>query len=303
MKYNSIGEQLIAKAQELDPNYKPDKFNDMSEALSIILNNSGGGSGDGNILDIGQYLIFNDGSNDEGIISQEGYEKLNSSSWKIVIAHFRNEMFDVDFPFILEKYQEINGTLYLIFYGIELDFKSFKQHKKGILIINMDTKSFVANYENISDYSTRVFEPIINSVSISNDDTNKQLTFNFNVSNFEIITYLTTLIENNKPFTETLYLKTPAYDEYHTQFMFNTPLSLINASTNIGSIYHCFSIIKNATSDMKGIIAYDEDTQGPKHIILNVILSNEEDYTGYKQLASALFTTDTKIKITIKTDE
>ena len=43
MKYNSIGQQLIAKAQELDPNYKPDKFNDMSEALDIILTNSGGG--------------------------------------------------------------------------------------------------------------------------------------------------------------------------------------------------------------------------------------------------------------------
>lgn len=42
MKYNSIGEQLIAKAKELDPNYKPDKFNDMSEAIDIILNNTGG---------------------------------------------------------------------------------------------------------------------------------------------------------------------------------------------------------------------------------------------------------------------
>ena len=41
MKYNSIGEQLIAKAKELDPSYKPDKFNDMSEALDVILNNSG----------------------------------------------------------------------------------------------------------------------------------------------------------------------------------------------------------------------------------------------------------------------
>lgn len=41
MKYNSIGEQLIAKAQELDPSYKPDKFNDMSEAINIILNNNG----------------------------------------------------------------------------------------------------------------------------------------------------------------------------------------------------------------------------------------------------------------------
>ena len=43
MKYNSIGEQLIAKAKELDPSYKPDKFNDMSEAIDILLNNSGGG--------------------------------------------------------------------------------------------------------------------------------------------------------------------------------------------------------------------------------------------------------------------
>ena len=41
MKYNSIGEQLIAKAQELDPDYKPDKFNDMSEAIDVILNNTG----------------------------------------------------------------------------------------------------------------------------------------------------------------------------------------------------------------------------------------------------------------------
>lgn len=39
MKYNSIGQQLIAKAKELDSNYKSDKFNDMSEALEIILNN------------------------------------------------------------------------------------------------------------------------------------------------------------------------------------------------------------------------------------------------------------------------
>ena len=39
MKYNSIGEQLIAKAKELDPSFKDDQFNDMSEALDIILTN------------------------------------------------------------------------------------------------------------------------------------------------------------------------------------------------------------------------------------------------------------------------
>lgn len=67
MKYNSIGEQLIAKAQELDPSYKPDKFNDMSEALNIILNNSGGDIW----LDITPYL--SDGENIMSI-SQEGYD-------------------------------------------------------------------------------------------------------------------------------------------------------------------------------------------------------------------------------------
>lgn len=52
MKYNSIGEQLIAKAREIDPNYKPDKFNDMSEAIDVILNNTGGGGEGLNILSL-----------------------------------------------------------------------------------------------------------------------------------------------------------------------------------------------------------------------------------------------------------
>ena len=65
MKYNSIGEQLIAKAQELDPNYKPDKFNDMSEAIDVILNNTGS-EGGSVLLDIEPYLY-------DDKISQEGY--------------------------------------------------------------------------------------------------------------------------------------------------------------------------------------------------------------------------------------
>lgn len=65
MKYNSIGEQLITKAKELDPSYKPDKFNDMSEAIDILLNNSGGDIW----LDIAPYL-----NEDMTSISQEGYD-------------------------------------------------------------------------------------------------------------------------------------------------------------------------------------------------------------------------------------
>lgn len=70
MKYNSIGEQLIAKAKELDPNYKPDKFNDMSEAIDIILNNSGGDIW----LDITPYL-----NEDMASISQEGYDLVSNA--------------------------------------------------------------------------------------------------------------------------------------------------------------------------------------------------------------------------------
>ena len=66
MKYNSIGEQLIAKAKEIDPSYKSDKFNDMSEALDIILNNSNATS----IFDVTSYLI------DESSVSVEGYNAL-----------------------------------------------------------------------------------------------------------------------------------------------------------------------------------------------------------------------------------
>lgn len=73
MKYNSIGEQLIAKAQELDPNYKPDKFNDMSEALDVILNKTGSEGGD-IWLDITPYL-----HEDTMSISQEGYDLVYNS--------------------------------------------------------------------------------------------------------------------------------------------------------------------------------------------------------------------------------
>lgn len=52
----NIGQILIDKAKELDPTYKPDKFNDMSEAAQIILDNMGSGEADAIELNL------NDGS-------------------------------------------------------------------------------------------------------------------------------------------------------------------------------------------------------------------------------------------------
>lgn len=68
MKYNSIGEQLIAKAKEIDPSYKSDKFNDMSEALDIILKSVGSAT---SVFDATPYLI------DESSVSVEGFNALS----------------------------------------------------------------------------------------------------------------------------------------------------------------------------------------------------------------------------------
>ena len=67
MKYNSIGEQLVAKAKEIDPSYKSDKFNDMSEALDIILKSVGSAT---SVFDATPYLI------DESSVSVEGFNAL-----------------------------------------------------------------------------------------------------------------------------------------------------------------------------------------------------------------------------------
>ena len=67
MKYNSIGEQLIAKAKEIDPSYKSDKFNDMSEALDIILKSVGSAT---SVFDATPYLTGESG------VSVEGYNAL-----------------------------------------------------------------------------------------------------------------------------------------------------------------------------------------------------------------------------------
>ena len=81
MKYNSIGEQLIAKAKELDPNYKPDKFNDMSEAIDILLNNSGGGKSVSptlNLINPATYEI-------RTTITEEEYNNLNNGLYNQVM--------------------------------------------------------------------------------------------------------------------------------------------------------------------------------------------------------------------------
>lgn len=142
MKYNSIGEQLIAKAKELDPNYKPDKFNDMSEALNIILNNSGGDIW----LDITPYV-----NEDMTSISQEGYD---------LVYNAFSPTIEIDNP--SNKYAGI------IFTGYKLFFNEFAMSDKiGLnFITNIDDHG-VKGHIRASIYDDKSVELIDEAVSSS----------------------------------------------------------------------------------------------------------------------------------------
>ena len=142
MKYNSIGEQLIAKAQELDPNYKPDKFNDMSEALDVILNNTGGEGGD-IWLDIAPYL--SEGENEGTMsISQEGYDLVHNAFDRIGVENPINKYIGII----------IQGNKFIFNRFIDSDISD----KKGIDFILNITIDGVKAYMKISIYNNKSIE-------------------------------------------------------------------------------------------------------------------------------------------------
>lgn len=134
MKYNSIGEQLIAKAKELDPNYKPDKFNDLSEALDIILNNSGS-----NAFDLSPYV-----NPEEQTITIEGFEKLKDFMFKgghnafyniedQMVSNFILDtcMYDeMDNEWVIATHMSINGA-------DEMTYQCWNYTSKGRMIVRV----------------------------------------------------------------------------------------------------------------------------------------------------------------------
>ena len=137
MKYNSIGEQLIAKAQELDPNYKPDKFNDMSEAIDVILNNTSSEGGD-IWLDITPYL-----REDMTSISQEGYDLVYNS-------------FSVETENPINKYTGISIMGNKLIFNRLID--SDLSDKSGFNFILNITMDGVQGYIEVSIYNDRSIE-------------------------------------------------------------------------------------------------------------------------------------------------
>lgn len=105
MKYNSIGEQLITKAKELDPNYKPDKFNDMSEAIDIILNNTGG---DKNVPPTLNLIDFETGEV-RTTITEEEYNNLKNGLYNQVMYATGNDFL---FMYSPSKLFDVGGDQY-----------------------------------------------------------------------------------------------------------------------------------------------------------------------------------------------
>ena len=112
MKYNSIGEQLIAKAKELDPSYKPDKFNDMSEALDVILNNTGGG---GKSVPPMLNLIDLETGEVRTTITEEEYNNLENGLYNQVLYDSEVTLMSVYSP---SKLISIGGEHYFVQFKI-----------------------------------------------------------------------------------------------------------------------------------------------------------------------------------------
>lgn len=159
MKYNSIGEQLIAKAKELDPNYKPDKFNDMSEAIDIILNNNGGGEG----KSVPPTLNLVDFEN-EGVrttITEEEYNNLVNGFYNQVVYTTEN-----NFIFALSPSKLFN-------FGGEYVFVQFKMSANSDETFSYS--SMVANVITIGEKNTSNEYPITITEAFTIDTTNTQI--------------------------------------------------------------------------------------------------------------------------------
>ena len=154
MKYNSIGEQLIAKAKELDPNYTPDKFNDMSEAIDVILNNTSGGSSTQLYLDVSPYIATT--SETGGTITEEGYNLIHTKLNNGEIIGIFIDSTPVPFAYSDEYNYDTNGTPTVF---LKLNFiYNIKNRINVKFIIDERTLTWSAETEPISSDSSSIFD-------------------------------------------------------------------------------------------------------------------------------------------------
>ena len=109
-------------------------------------------------------------------------------------------------------------------------------------------------------------------------------------------TYIHSLVDRDKNFSTNLFLKTIISNNHQIRLI--SPLSLINIASGDTIFSMCGRLIQSATSKIDFRLTFN--TTGPA---LTFYFDNNDVYTQFKQLASLLFTTDTLLKLTIKTDE
>lgn len=346
MKYNSIGEQLIAKAKELDPSYKPDKFNDMSEAINIILNNT---DGDNEYIDLTPYLRFDVETANFYFINidkrRELVEKirekpfLNAGYMEIIyegivmeVATFKIFLTSDHINFCALNLSEFNGIVDKI--GLDWWYNNYNENELSLIAkdntfllqtnigsdyhqnearivtindINLQENLTIGSGLEIKDGAlqatssgggtgnVKIFQPTITNVSVSTRDNDKTIEISFDALN-GVKPYILSLVDSDKNFSANLFLKTIISNNYQIRLI--SPLSLINDRSGDTIFVMGGRLIQDSTSKIDLRLTFNATGA-----YLYFYFDNNDIYTQFKQLASLLFTTDTILKLTIKTDE
>ena len=326
MKYNSIGEQLIAKAKELDPNYKPDKFNDMSEAIDILLNHSGGSSSEGGDIwfEIATYL-----NSDLTTISQEGFDlvwnafapsetpinKYAGIMFFYIKCYFDGIVISGDkqgIKFVRKSSEdEISANQTIIIYDdksvmiIESDNSNLTlpQTAPSSQVIPSITTSKTQQNLSIGDglviengalktkEKIKIFKPAINVKNINYLDNSYaiQIIFNNNIFN-DIKKYVNSLISANKSFSTQLFIKSEKYSNY--QFIANgsgTFYDLAELPFGISLLYD------NAPGYFQ-TVSVNVTNDNSSYLYIQTY---ESLYSNFKSLAPMVFTNNTVIRVSV----
>ena len=158
----------------------------------------------------------------------------------------------------------------------------------------LQTVNGVSTWNTIGGY-VKIFQPTITNVNINTLDGDKRITVVFTANN-EVETYIHSLVDHGKNFSANLFLKTLTINDYQIRLI--SPLSLINIRGGDSIFVMGGRLIQDSTSKIDFKLTFN--TTGPA---LTFYFDNNDVYTQFKQLASLLFTTDTLLKLTIKTDE
>ena len=187
------------------------------------------------------------------------------------------------------KYNSIGEQLIAKAKELDHNYKADKFNDKS------EALNIILNNSSVGGSNVKIFQPHITEVLVNTYDDEKRIMIAFQTNN-EVETYIHSLVDYNKSFSANLFLKTIVYSDYQIRLL--SPLSLINIASGDSVFKMCGRLTQSATSKIDFEIYFDSTIA-----YLNFYLDNESFYTQFKQLASLLFTTDTILKLTIKTDE